>query len=113
LIARISGPSGGLTGIICPSDKSSVASVFEFFGNFFLALALVGLFRFLWMLGGMLIRTGDAGNAIFAFVLPLLMLYLLGLTLLPMDDWEGFVAGGVLGGVVVYLFHRRKRPSSA
>ncbi|MDD2988353.1 MAG: hypothetical protein PHI64_05260 [Zoogloea sp.] len=86
--------------------------MFDFLGNFFLALALVALFRFLWMLGGMLIRTGDAGNAIFAVVLPLLMLYLLGLTLLPMEHWEGFVAGGALGGGVVYLFHRRKRPSS-
>ncbi|MCK6394808.1 hypothetical protein [Zoogloea sp.] len=87
--------------------------MFEFFGNFFLALALVGLFRFLWMLGGMLIRTGDVGNAIFAVVLPLLMLYLLGLTLLPMADWEGFVAGCALGGVLVYLFRSRKPSAPA
>ncbi|HOY03313.1 MAG TPA: hypothetical protein PLV36_17615, partial [Zoogloea sp.] len=90
-----------------------VAPVFEFFGNFFLALALVGLFRFLWMVCGLLIRTGDVGNAIFAVLLPVLMLYLLGRSLLPIDAWEGFAAGAATGAVAVYLFRRRKPPTRA
>lgn len=87
--------------------------MFEFFGNFFLALALVGLFRFLWMVCGLLVRTGDVGNVIFAVALPVLMLYLLGLTMLPIDAWEGFAAGAATGLIAVHLVRRKKPPTPA
>jgi hypothetical protein len=85
-----------------------VDPVFEFFGNFFLALILVGLFRFLWMVCGLLIQTKDGGNTLFAVVLPLSMLYLLVEKITPIESWPGFAAGLAAGGAVLFCVRGRK-----
>ena len=82
-----------------------------FFGNFFLALFLAGLFRFLWTICAMLVRSKDVGNAVFAVALPLSMLYLLIGKILPIESWEGFVAGAVTGGLCC-LAWARMRPGN-
>lgn len=79
-----------------------------FSGNFFLALLLVGLARFLWTICGLLLRTKDGGNALFAVVLPLGMLYMLSDKILPIESWEGFASGLAVGGLAVFCLRRKK-----
>ena len=83
--------------------------MFEFFGNFFLALFLAGLGRFFWMICGLLVRTKDVGNVLFAAALPLSMLYLMADKILPIESWQGFVAGGLSGAVVLFCFRSKKK----
>lgn len=83
--------------------------MFEFFGNFFLALFLVGLGRFFWSVCGMLVRSKDVGNVIFAVVLPLSMLYLMVDKIMPIESWKGFAAGGLSGCVVLLCFRSKKK----
>lgn len=83
-----------------------------FSGNFFLALFLMGLFRFLWTVCRLLLRTQDRGNALFALVLPLSMLYLLAGKILPIESLSGFGAGLAAGAVAIVGLHlglRRKK----
>lgn len=88
--------------------------MFEFFGNFFLALLLVGLCRFFWTVCGLLIRSKDVGNAIFAVALPLSMLYLMVDKIMPIESWKGFLAGAITGAIVLLCFRasRVEEPES-
>lgn len=83
--------------------------MFEFSGNFLLALFLAGLGRFFWTICGLLIRSRDVGNVIFAVALPLSMLYLMMDKIMPIGNWYGFAAGGLSGAIVLLCFRSKKK----
>lgn len=80
----------------------------EFFGNFFLALFVVGLLRFLWSVCVLLIRTKDIGNRLFAGALPLSLLFVVVNNPVAVASWTGLIAGAIAGGLVVLYFQVRR-----
>lgn len=81
----------------------------DFFGNFLLALLLVALIRALYAICGMLIRTGDAGNRLFAMALPAALLYIVISNPVPVTSWAGLMSGAAAGAGVCVSIWRWKR----
>jgi hypothetical protein len=85
--------------------------VTDFFGNFLLALLLVGLIRFLYAVCALLVRTRDGGNIAFAIALPVALLYIAVRNPVPVGSWAGLGAGTVLGAVLLLALARWRRRS--
>ena len=81
----------------------------DFFGNFLLALLLVGLVRFLYAVCALLVRTGDGGNIVFAIALPAALLYIVVRNPVPVSSWTGLAAGAFLGALLLLAIARWRR----
>jgi hypothetical protein len=85
--------------------------VTDFFGNFLLALLLVGLLRFLYAVCALLVRTRDGGNIVFAIALPAVLLYIVVRNPVPVSSWTGLAAGAFLGALLLAIARWRQRRS--